>query len=1068
MSDPTADEPPATGVIAWMARNSVAANLLMVVVIVGGLLQSCTTKQEIFPEFTLDIVSVSVPYPGASPAEVEQGIVLAVEEAVRGVDGVKKVTSTSAENVGSVLVELLLGADPNKALADVKNEVDRIQTFPDDAEDPQVSLVSRKSRVIGMILSGDQQLSTLFQLAERARADLLARGGVTQLEIEGVPPLEIRVGIDRDTLRAYGLTLDEVALQLRAASLELPSGGIDTERGEILVRVADRARTGADFRDIILRGTRAGAQVRLGDIATVVDGFADTDQRTTFNGRPAVALTAYRVGTETPSGVSDVVKAYTEELRSTLPGDIEVTIWDDDSELLRDRIDLLVRNGIMGGVLVFVVLALFLDLRLASWVALGIPISFCGAFFLFPIFDVSINMISLFALIVTLGIVVDDAIVVGENVHEKTEAGLPPLQAAIEGAREMVVPVTFAVLTTFAAFAPLLFVPGTSGKIFRFIPIVVMSVLAFSLLESFLVLPSHLGHTTRMPRWTHRVLYVIDAPRRFMTGHLERFIQGPYDRLLDVALDFRYATLGAAIALFFGAVGVVATGILPFSFLPKTEGDIIKVQVRLPYGAPIERTIEIADVLEASFDEALAEVGDPAKVKGRLTLVGSGPASFGPGASGGRPAGSHLLSLEVDLVGSDERDFSTAELADAWQAKTPRLAGVESLTFTKDVGPSGGAAVDVQLAHTDTSVLADASAEVTEALRDYPSLINISNGYAAGKPQLDLRPLPEARTLGLTGQEIGRQLRASFYGTEAIREQRGRNELKVMVRLTDAQRTSEYDLEELDVRTPRGAWVPVASVAEVVRSQAPTQITRESGRRVVDVVAELAPGTKSSRPVLEDLEATVLPALRERHPGLTTRFAGEQESQNESLSSLGRNFLFALFVMFALLAIPFKSYVQPVIIMAAIPFGFVGAVGGHLLMGFELSIISAMGIIALSGVVVNDSLVLIDAANTYRRGEPDSREAIHMAGKRRFRPILLTSLTTFFGLMPMIFEPSVQARFLIPMAISLGFGVLFGTVIALVIVPGLYLIVEDALRVVRWLTSPDEPVADAPPEAHLG
>jgi multidrug efflux pump subunit AcrB len=691
------------------------------------------------------------------------------------------------------------------------------------------------------------------------------------------------------------------------------------------------------------------------------------------------------------------------------------------------------------------VLALFLDLRLAFWASLGIPTSFAGAFLLFPAFGVSINMISLFALIITLGIVVDDAIVVGENIYDKLQAGMAPLRAAIEGAREMVVPVTFSILTTFAAFAPLLAVPGTSGKIFRIIPIVVISVLAISLVESFLVLPNHLSHGAPTTGPAAAVLRAAEGTRVFVAAALERFSARVYTPLLHAALSARYLTVAVSSALFMAAAGMAASGLLPFTFLPKVEADTVRVTARLPYGVPIETTEEVRARVEAGLQAALREVGASDEVKGVLTLVGQGPLQFGPGA-GARPVGSHLLSVEVDLVPIDARDFTTVALADAWERNLGPIPGLQALSFSYSTGPSGGKAVDVQLAHNDTEVLAAASLEVEEALRAYDDLNNIDNTFAAGKPQLDFSLRPEARGLGLTAAEVARQVRAAFFGAEALREQRGRSELKVMVRLPDAERSSEHDLGALEIRGPAGGWAPLDAVAAATRGQAATEIRRESGRRVVDVTAELKAGVKSARPVLEKLEANVLPALREKYPGLSARFAGEQESQNESFDALGRNYLFALFIIYALLAIPFKSYTQPFVIMAAIPFGFVGAVGGHVLHGFEMSIISVMGIIALSGVVVNDSIVLMDAINGYRRDGLTVAEAVVLAGQRRLRPILLTSLTTFFGLMPMIFEKSVQARFLIPMALSLGYGVLFGTFIALVIVPSLYLILEDVIR----------------------
>jgi len=826
--------------------------------------------------------------------------------------------------------------------------------------------------------------------------------------------------------------------------------------------VSDRKLAGRQFEEVIIRGLPDGGTLTLGDIARVRDGFADTDQEGYFNGKPAMRVTAYRIGDETPSSVATAVKAYATDLDARLPDSVEVSIWRDDSVMLDERIDLLVRNAQMGLVLVVLVLALFLDLRLAFWVALGIPISFLGSFLVGgPLFGASINMVSLFALIITLGIVVDDAIVVGENAWQKMERGMEPVQAAIAGAREMAIPVTFAVLTTVAAFGPLFFVPGVMGKIFSIIPAIVVSVLLFSLLEGFFILPAHLAHdaaTSRIGRVLERLVDMVLVPansvRNRISAVLQRFIHGPYKRFLARVLEWRYATMGVAVASFFVAVGLVGGGHVPFSFFPKLEGDLVTASARLPYGAPVARTKMVQAELERSLAQAIAELGAEDDIRGIYTRVGEGPVMGGPG--GGRAeSGSHLVTVEVNLVGSTEREFSSKDFGAAWRAATPALAGLEAMSINAASGPGAGAAVDVQLSHTDTAVLAKASAELAGVLREYSELADIENSYAAGKPQLDLALTPAGRTLGLSSSDIARQLRGAFYGSEALREQRGRNEMKVMVRLPEHQRGSEADLEDMMVRTPSGAFAPLSEVAEVTRNRAPTEIVREDGRRTVNVKAELAPGVVSNQEVLKSVTGTDIPALQARYPGLGVDLVGQQRSQAESFASLGQNYIVALFLIYALLAIPFRSYTQPFIIMSAIPFGFVGAVFGHLVMGYELSIISIMGIIALSGVVVNDSLVLVDAANRARAEGHDAWAAIIHAGTRRFRPILLTSLTTFFGLMPMIFETSMQARFLIPMAISLGFGVLFATVIALLIVPALYLIVEDGLRLLGMSGQPD-------------
>jgi multidrug efflux pump subunit AcrB len=1026
------------GPIAWMARNPVAANLLMVVVMAGGVLGLLSVKQEVFPEFSLDRVVIAVPYPGASPSEVEQGIVLAVEEAVRGVDGVKQVTSVAAEGLATIVVELLLGADQNVALADITSAVERVTTLPADAEEPNISLATIRQNVVSLVVSGDHDLRTLHDLAERVRARLLERGEITQVEVQGVPPLEIAVEVGREALEAHGLTLDDVARQIQAASIELPGGGLETRSGQILVRVSDRRLWGEEYADIVIRGTAAGYDLRLGDIATVVDGYADTDQASYFDGRRAVRLVAYRIGDETPTSVASAVREVSEEMRRELPPTVTLTVWGDSSRSLRERIDLLVSNAAAGFILVVVVLGLFLRASLAGWIALGIPVSFLGAFAVMPALDMSINMISLFALIVTLGLVVDDAIVVGENVFTKLEAGVPPLRAVVDGTHEMVMPVAFSILTTLAAFAPMFFVPGVMGKIFFLIPAVVFAVLLFSWAESAFVLPAHLAHG-KPPAVGEQARGLARLPAA-VSGGLRWFLQRAFRPFLEAVLRYRYLTVAVAVASVVVCVAAVVSGVVPFSFFPKVDGEVVTAAARLPYGAPAEQSAALRRVLEEAGARAIAESGGEAIREGTFTRVGEGP----PPRNGPPEVGGHLVTVELALVPAGERHVTASDVARAWQAALPPFPGLESIAFTYDIGPGHGAAVDVQLTHPDGDSLALAAEELTAQVRGYEQLINVQS--------FTLRP--SARSLGLTSFEVARQLRGAFFGVEALREQRGRNELKVMVRFPESQRQSEHDLARFDVRTPAGGQVPLGQVAAFARGRAPTSITREDGRRIVNVTAELAPGTPSSRQVLENLTAAVLPALRERHPGLEADFAGQQRDQAETFASLGRSFLFALFVIYALLAIPFRSYSQPLIIMSAIPFGLVGAVAGHVIMGYGLSLMSVFGIVALAGVVVNNSLVLIDATNGLRAEGAAPAAAVVEGAARRFRPILLTSLTTFFGLAPLIFETSLQAQFLIPMAISLGFGILFAIGIGLAVTPALYMILEDVHSLVARAPHP--------------
>ncbi len=1050
---------PGRGPIVWMARNGVAANLLMLLILAAGAFGVVNAKQEVFPNFSLDAVQVTVPYPGSSPAEVEQGVLLAVEEAVRGLDGMKSITSSASEGQGSVVGELLIGADQDRVLADVKSAVGRIRSFPEEAEAPAITIVKKRQKVVELVIAGDVPLGTLHALAEQARSELLLSPHITLARIADVPAREIAIHVPRERLEEHSLSLEQIASRVRAMALELPAGGVDTAGGEVLLRVSGRRYTAADFAATVVRATPGGGRLLLGDIASITDAYEETDRRLFFNGALAVRLKVYRVSGETPQRVADAVQAYLPTLREDLPANIQLALWDDDSVKLRSRIDLLVRNAALGLVLVLIVLALFLDLRLAIWVSMGIPISFLGAFIVMPVLGLTVNMFSLFALIVVLGMVVDDAIIIGEAGFHRGAGGQSRMDAAIAGASEMAVPVTFAILTTMAAFAPLLFIPGLFGKLFRIIPLMVMACLTFSLIESFFILPAHLGHVSGVEKLLKLIadawrslglnpallLAPLHAAQRVAGRGLQFVLRRAYQPLVDLAVGWRYTALALALALLMLTAGVVASGMVPFSFFPSLEGDIVTVEVRFPYGSPVARVETAGKALESAARRAAEPFGGDAALRDTFLVVGE--SSSAPGLGGDE--GGHIVGLEVDLGPSDQRSFSAEEYERRWRQEAPPLLGARAVLFSSGAGPGAGAAVALRLAHRSDAVLSAATAELETTLRGYASLTNIENDYASGKPQVEFSlDEPVARSLGLTSQQVATQIRGAFHGIEALREQRGRDEVKVVVRLPEEQRMSEHDVEALQIRTPAGGYTPLGHVVTVTRTQAPTTIVREEGIRVVTVSGTLAPGVRSPRAVLEELEDVVIPGLVAKHEGLTLAVAGEQEEQSAVFSSLGRNFAMALCVMFALLAVPLRSYVQPLIIMSAVPFGFIGAVAGHLVMGFALSLVSVLGIIALAGVVVNDSLVLVNTANSARAGGAGPKEAIVQAGVRRFRPILLTSLTTFFGLLPMILEPSVQARFLIPMAISLGFGVLFSSFLILLLVPALYMIVEDGRRLV--------------------
>lgn len=1054
------------GPLAWMARNGVAANLLMAVLLLGGIAMTFQIKQEVFPEFDLDLIAVGVPLPGASPEEVESGIVVAIEEAVRGLDGVKEVRASANENAAGVSVELELGTDPSRALSDVKNAIDRITSFPEAAERPVVNQVANLRHVLAITLYGDVPEDQLRRWAEFTRDGIIDAGAASRVDIVGIRPKEIHIDLSNQALRRLGMTHREVAQRVREMALEISGGKVKTPQGELLLRTAERRDHAADFADIPIAVTKSGRAIRLGELAQLRDGFADNDLYAEFDGVPGVLINVYRTGEETPLSIARDVRAYLDTLRRSMPESLSVKVTEDRSESYRERLSLLSRNAAMGLVLVLVVLGLFLDIRLALWVTLGIPISFLGSLLLVNLADVSINMISLFAFIVTLGIVVDDAIVVGESIYEERGRTPSRLESAIRGAKRVSVPVVFSVLTTMTAFAPLLFIPGVSGKFFGVIPVVVISVLAISLVESLLILPAHLSHrapaTARPPqhhgpwRWLNP-RYV--QPR--FDRWLQHFIQHRYGVVLRRALERPGIVMAAGLGVMILTLGLYLR--LGQSFLPRVDADRVTAYLTMPYENALQDTVDRKDAIVAAAERALRRLGDDrdALTLGIGTLIGAHATGGGPSSGESQPSGAHLASVRVYLPSSDARDFSTGQFVALWREEMADISGFRSLNVKYTTGPGGtGSDITVELSHSDLRILEAASEALAGKLTEYDAVTDVDDGYPRGKAQLSFKVNDRGSALGFRAQQIGGQVRDAFFGAEALRQQVGRDEVKVLVRLPESERVHRSDVERLILKTPGQQHVTLASVATVIEDSSLPTIRRRDGRRIVTVGADVR-RKPDAFSVIGDLKRGYLKELQQKYPGLQIRLEGDSRSRSESMASMVTGFMGALIVIFAMLAIPLKSYVQPLVIMGAIPFGWVGALWGHALFGFNVSIMSYMGIFAVSGIVINDSLVLVYAANQYRAEGMSLLEAVHAAGKRRFRPIVLTSLTTFFGLMPMILEPSVQARFLVPMAVGLAFGVLCATVFILLLVPSIYILVE---RGRAWLRggAPAEPSGGEP------
>ncbi len=1019
------------GPIAWMVRNPIAANLLMAVLFIGGVWAAFDIQKEVFPQFQLDTVEVYVGYPGAAPEEVEQGILRPIEEVVRGIAGIREITSTAREGRGWVTIELVGGAERMKAFQDIDQAVSRIRTFPDDIDRPEVVLQARRTEVMRVGLYGPVDTWALRQLAERVRDQLLANPFITQIELSRVPDYVTHVEIPRERLREYGLTLDEVARIIERSSEDIAAGAVETSAGEILLRIKARKQWADQFAKIKIVANETGAAITLGDIATIRDGFTEGNFHSQFNQHPSVELQLYRVGDQSPLDIADAVNEVMHTAEAQFPPGVMWRVDNNNAEDFRSRVQLVLGNGMLGVVIVLLTLAIFLELRLSFWVMAGMAISFIGGVLLLPAAGVSINMISLFGFLIVLGIVVDDAVVIGENVYEHRQRGLSPIAAAIRGTREVSGPVIFSILTNVVAFVPLLFLPGETGKFWRPLPIVVIVVLMLSLFEALFILPAHLAHIRTVE---HRpgLGGKLHAGQRAFSRFVNRMIEQVYRPVLEYSFRIRYITVAAALAVLAVVVSYSTSAHMGLILMPEVSADEIEAGVRLPVGATPDQAAAVAQAVTSATIRLFDEKDFDEVAEGVMTNV----------------RGGSFIDVELVMLPPDERTLSAREVIQIWRDSIGDIPGVDQITFEAERGPGGYRRdISVDLSHSNIEVLEKAAHEFAEEMATYAATRDVNDSYSKGKIQYDFELLPEGRALGLTPADVGSQLRGAFYGSLAMRLLRGTNEIEVRVKLPEDERKDIYSLEELVLRTPSGAEVPLLDVATVRRGKGFSRIDRRDGRRVVSVSMDVEPDREMGQ-IIAAINETVLPRFAQQYPGLTWTFDGANAELRRATRSLWGGFGLAMFVVYALLAVALRRYIQPLIVMIAIPFGIIGAVIGHMILGFDLSLISLMGVIALAGVVVNDSLIMIDYANR-QRPTMNAHDAILNAGVRRFRPIFLTTATTFFGLTPIILETSLQSQYIVPMAISLGFGIVFSTVMTLLLVPCLYLVVEDLVGVVR-------------------
>ena len=1035
---------PSGGIIGWFAANHVAANLLMIFIIVGGGWGLLVVKKESFPEFNFGLVTVTVPYLGAAPQEVEEGVIVKIEEAVQSIEGVREVESVATEGVGQVFIEVEEGYDAADVTDEVKLAVDGISTFPAETERPLISRQRFNKDVLNLQVHGDLSETAMKLLTEQIRDEVTALPEVSHAEAMGTRPFEIAVEIPEQTLREYGLTLDAVAQAIRGWSIDLPGGAIRTASGDIRLRAKGQAYTGAQFAEIVLLTRPDGTRVRLGDIASIQDGFAEVDSYSYFDGQPSFGIRVMSTNDESEIAVSEAIHEYVEQRRATLPEGVQLTAWGDATYYLKGRMNMMVGNMALGAMLVFVILGLFLRMKIAGWVIVGLPVAFLGAFMMLPapFVDVSVNIMSLFAFILVLGIVVDDAIIIAESAYTCTEERGYSLNSIVAGARRVAVPATFGVLTTIMAFLPMLLVTGVMSSVNRAIGWVVVFCLLFSLVESKLILPSHLaamrssgGTRAGMADWVDR--------------GLKRFTANVYAPWLAKAIEFRYATVAFFVGLLILTAGLVFGGLARFVFFPEFDMDFLRAEVKLQEGAPESLIRDIVEKLDADLrtvnEEVKAETGIDRNVAEHLF------AYIRDGRHG---------HIQVELDKGEHRTITPKEVEVRWREKVGEIAGTEELRFMSSRQMGGGSPIAFALTGTNHRLVEQASEDLLEHLRGYDGLFEVRSNAQGGPEEIKLRVKPEAEALGVTLAALARQVREAFYGAEAQRIQRGNQEVRVMVRYPRADRASLGNLESMWIRLPDGRELPFDAVATYEIAQGYNALHRLDGRSAITVEANANLAVVEQLRVSQQVADEFMPALLARYPGVAYELAGSSREERSSLALMGYAFMAALFGIYALMAIPLRSYVQPLLIMSVIPFGIIGAVVGHMLLGLTINAVSIIGIIALSGVVVNDSLIMVDFVNkAVARGASPAQAAVE-SGAARLRAILLTSLTTFFGLVPMVFETSMQAQMVIPMAVSLAFGILFATVITLVLVPCLYNIVND-MRAGRRADSANPALAEA-------
>lgn len=1035
------------GLIAWFASNHVAANLLMWLIITAGVVSAFSIRKQTSPDFELNTVVVNVPYLGAAPQEVEEGVVIKVEEAIQDIDGISSITSVAREGLGTITAEIDADKDINEILSIIKTRVDAISTFPGLTEKPVIYKQEFPIPVLMVSVYGDLDEFTRKELAQSIREDLMAFPEVNQVQFLGNQDYEISIEVSEHVLRQYGLTMTEISEAIRRSAVDLPGGTINTSGGDILLRTEGQVYTGREYGELVLRTYPDGTRLTLADIATIRDGFVERSGFGRFNGKRSATLRVLAGGEQNELATAAAVKAYIEKRSSSLPDGVFMDTWIDRSHYLKGRLELMLTNMMQGALLVFLTLTLFLRVKVALWVIIGIPITFLGALAIMPIgpWPVTINMISLFGFILVLGIVVDDAIIIGESVYTKIRDDGHTLDNVVRGAKRVATPATFGVLTTIAAFGPMLFVGGFVGPFFEAMSVVVILCLLFSLVESKLILPAHLVHAKIEPVDEKKIFSPYHSTRallwpvkffqriqRHVQHGLHSLIHNTYRPLLNKVIDNRGVTLALFLGLLILTFGIINSGVVRTVIFPNVPGDFIRMELTMQNGT----SPEVRDIAMGRLESAILSINEDF----RLDYPEEGNPVSHVGAFG-RSDNTGIIFVEISK--DENRRLQGTDIIKMWRKRAGDIAGVKDLTFSGGMHMGGGVPLSFNLMGDNLEILQEAADELQKKLHDFDGVFDITNSLDSGGEEIRLKIKPEAEALGLTMSSLGRQVRQAFYGEEVQRIQRGRDELKVMVRYPQEDRRSIADLENMRIRTPSGDEVPFQSVAEVEFGQSYSRIRRLDRKRTVTVSADIDAESVEPADVIKEITEDFIPDLLSRYSGVEYALDGASLEEVKLMRNLMYASIAALFLIYALLAIPLHSYSQPLIIMSVIPFGLIGAVMGHILLGKAISMYSMFGLIALSGVVVNDSLIMVDFINKARAEGLAIKDAVIQSGTLRFRAIILTSLTTAIGLMPIMFEKSLQAQYVKPMAISMAFGIIFATVITLFLIPALYMMLND-------------------------